>query len=140
VFFCVLFVCKCLLPPGDNPIAVNKYVIQVCTHPWRLVTRTSKFRMVLRNILWAVNSELTSCHLAPRVLRSLLDFWEICAPPALHILRLLQPFSQFLTICRCMNCEVRNASLAILQTGIDFGSKHLVRRRTPARLWKGKKQ
>jgi hypothetical protein len=25
VLFCVLFVCKCVLPPGDNPIAVNKY-------------------------------------------------------------------------------------------------------------------
>ena len=25
--FCVLFVCKCVLPPGDNPIAVNKYII-----------------------------------------------------------------------------------------------------------------
>jgi len=25
VFFCVLFVCKCVLPPGDNPFAVNKY-------------------------------------------------------------------------------------------------------------------
>jgi hypothetical protein len=24
--FCVLFVCKCVLPPGDNPIAVNKYI------------------------------------------------------------------------------------------------------------------
>jgi hypothetical protein len=23
----VLFVCKCVLPPGDNPIAVNKYII-----------------------------------------------------------------------------------------------------------------
>ena len=23
VLFCVLFVCKCVLPPGDNPIAVN---------------------------------------------------------------------------------------------------------------------
>jgi hypothetical protein len=22
-----LFVCKCVLPPGDNPIAVNKYII-----------------------------------------------------------------------------------------------------------------
>jgi hypothetical protein len=22
-----LFVCKCVLPPGDNPIAVNKYTI-----------------------------------------------------------------------------------------------------------------
>jgi len=27
VSFYVLFVCKCVLPPGDNPIAVNKYVI-----------------------------------------------------------------------------------------------------------------
>jgi hypothetical protein len=25
VLFCVLFVCECVLPPGDNPIAVNKY-------------------------------------------------------------------------------------------------------------------
>ena len=25
--FYVLFVCKCVLPPGDNPIAVNKYHI-----------------------------------------------------------------------------------------------------------------
>jgi hypothetical protein len=27
VLFYVLFVCKCVLPPRDNPIAVNKYVI-----------------------------------------------------------------------------------------------------------------
>ena len=27
VLFFVLFVCKCVLPPGDNPIAVNIYVI-----------------------------------------------------------------------------------------------------------------
>jgi hypothetical protein len=26
VLFCVLFVCKCVLPPGDNPTAVNKYI------------------------------------------------------------------------------------------------------------------
>jgi hypothetical protein len=26
--FYVLFVCKCVLPLGDNPIAVNKYIIQ----------------------------------------------------------------------------------------------------------------
>jgi len=25
--FYVLFVCKCVLPPGDNPIALNKYII-----------------------------------------------------------------------------------------------------------------
>ena len=27
VLFYVLLVCKCVLPPGDNPIAVNKYSI-----------------------------------------------------------------------------------------------------------------
>jgi len=27
VLFCVLFVCKCVLPPGDNLIAVNEYII-----------------------------------------------------------------------------------------------------------------
>jgi len=27
VLFYVLFVCKCVLPPGDNQIAVNKYII-----------------------------------------------------------------------------------------------------------------
>jgi len=27
MLFYVLFVCKCVLPPGDNPIAVNKYII-----------------------------------------------------------------------------------------------------------------
>jgi len=27
VLFYVLFMCKCVLPPGDNPIAVNKYII-----------------------------------------------------------------------------------------------------------------
>jgi len=27
LFYVLLFVCKCVLPPGDNPIAVNKYII-----------------------------------------------------------------------------------------------------------------
>jgi hypothetical protein len=26
VLFYVLFVCKCVLPPGDNPTAINKYI------------------------------------------------------------------------------------------------------------------
>jgi len=29
VLFYLLFVCKCVLPPGDNPIAVNKYIISL---------------------------------------------------------------------------------------------------------------
>jgi len=27
VLFYVLFLCKCVLPPGDNTIAVNKYIV-----------------------------------------------------------------------------------------------------------------
>jgi hypothetical protein len=30
VLFCVLFVFKCVLPPGDNPIVISKYIISVC--------------------------------------------------------------------------------------------------------------
>jgi len=26
MLFYILFVCKCVLPPGDNPVAVNKYI------------------------------------------------------------------------------------------------------------------
>jgi hypothetical protein len=29
VLFYVLFVCKCVLPQGDNPITVNKYIISI---------------------------------------------------------------------------------------------------------------
>ena len=31
LLFYVLFVCKCVLPPGDNPIAVNKYILSYNT-------------------------------------------------------------------------------------------------------------
>jgi len=37
VLFYVLFVCKCVLPPGDNPIAVNKYIISYFKTPALLV-------------------------------------------------------------------------------------------------------
>jgi hypothetical protein len=30
VLFCVLFVCKCILPSDDNPTAVNKYINKPC--------------------------------------------------------------------------------------------------------------
>jgi len=59
--FYVLFVCKCVLPPGDNPIAVNKYIsilgqsartiyyLHVCLLPSSndllLRTRKTDFRM-----------------------------------------------------------------------------------------------
>ena len=33
VLFYVLFVCECVLPPGDKPIAVNKYIKDnLCQH------------------------------------------------------------------------------------------------------------
>ena len=31
MFFYVLFVCKCVLPPCDNPIAVNKHISYIKT-------------------------------------------------------------------------------------------------------------
>ena len=31
VLYYVLFVCKCVLPPGDNPTAVNKYIIYIAS-------------------------------------------------------------------------------------------------------------
>jgi hypothetical protein len=41
VLFCVVFVCKCVLPPGDNPIAVNKYIISY--HKTVITFRTLSF-------------------------------------------------------------------------------------------------
>jgi len=38
VLFYVLFVCKCVLPPGDNPIAVNKYIIFMLSSHQRVTT------------------------------------------------------------------------------------------------------
>jgi dipeptide/tripeptide permease len=35
VLFYVLFVCKGLLPPGDNPIAVNKYILSYILYDLR---------------------------------------------------------------------------------------------------------
>jgi hypothetical protein len=34
VMFCVLFMCKCVLPPGVNPIAVDKY-INIGINKWK---------------------------------------------------------------------------------------------------------
>jgi hypothetical protein len=36
VLFYILFVCKCVLPPGDNPITVNKYIIINIFRPYIL--------------------------------------------------------------------------------------------------------
>ena len=37
VLFHVLFVCKCVLPPGDNPTAVNKYIISYFPSPFLII-------------------------------------------------------------------------------------------------------
>jgi len=45
VLFYVLFVCKCVLPPGNNPIAVNKYIISYC-----LITRLKDMYLNILNV------------------------------------------------------------------------------------------
>jgi len=54
VLFYVLFVCKCVLPPGDNPIAVNKYIISTRSQRGEFRT-TSQLRQgeTLRLLLWS---------------------------------------------------------------------------------------
>jgi hypothetical protein len=52
VLFYVLFVCKCVLALGDNPVAVNKYIISVlhvstCT---LAVLRPVNTKIIQRNI------------------------------------------------------------------------------------------
>ena len=49
VLFYVLFVCKCVLPPGDNPIAVNKYIISYTFAPKSTPHLNSS--MLLHNLL-----------------------------------------------------------------------------------------
>jgi hypothetical protein len=45
VLYYVLFVCKCVLPPGDNPIAVNKYInIKMYIYTYIYTYANLKFR------------------------------------------------------------------------------------------------
>ena len=44
MLFYELFVCKCVLPPGDNPIAVNKYIIS-----YHIIVSSRKVYTTLRN-------------------------------------------------------------------------------------------
>jgi hypothetical protein len=51
--FCVLFVCKCVLPPGDKPIAVNKYIIKhVYVINTYVVVGQMKIAMECKNAFW----------------------------------------------------------------------------------------
>jgi hypothetical protein len=45
VLFYILFVCKCVLPPGDNPSAVNKYII-ISSSPYKNLSSSVKSCMV----------------------------------------------------------------------------------------------
>ena len=57
VLFYILFVCKCVLPPGDNPIAVNKYhiYIYICMY---ISYKSRKLANKLRRELHYVNIEV----------------------------------------------------------------------------------
>jgi hypothetical protein len=41
VLFYVLFVCKCVLPPGDNPTAINKYISYQVIVTWKVCREES---------------------------------------------------------------------------------------------------
>jgi hypothetical protein len=55
LLFCVLFVCKCVLPPGDNPITVNK-----CMYTYLSIG----FFLLLMNSLCVFADAITALSLA----------------------------------------------------------------------------
>jgi hypothetical protein len=71
----VLFVCKCVLPPGDNPIAVNKYIISyhfshllvllhvnvTQAHTDNYMSRYKHWNVILRPIAVTVRSNTWDC-------------------------------------------------------------------------------
>jgi hypothetical protein len=59
MLFYVLFVCKCVLPPGDKPIAVNKYIVSNIS---RLVSFTSRALYSLTSVpSWSLPNRLCEC-------------------------------------------------------------------------------
>jgi hypothetical protein len=54
VLLCALIVCKCVLPPGDNPIAVNKYHIisYIISYIICVFVRVLYCVCVLGNMIW----------------------------------------------------------------------------------------
>jgi hypothetical protein len=46
LLFYALFACKCVLPPGDNPIAVNKYIIS-----YHIISYIILYHIVLYHII-----------------------------------------------------------------------------------------
>jgi len=53
VLFYVFFVCKCVLPPGDNPNAVNKYII----------SHHISYHISLYHIIWYIIYHIISYHI-----------------------------------------------------------------------------
>jgi hypothetical protein len=50
VLFYVLVLCKCVLPPGDNPTAVNKYHKNVSTNQWLTILFFFRVRTMMIRI------------------------------------------------------------------------------------------
>ena len=70
----------------QNQIFQNLYQLQRCTNPGHQVAQVTKFWMVMPNICGSsVWNLLHMTHLAPRILKWLLEFWS-CAPLAWYIL------------------------------------------------------
>jgi len=64
VLFYILFVCKCVLPPGDNPTAVNKYINIIIII---FILRTPAFKAYCA--IWVRRSNFrhqASPHVSPR--------------------------------------------------------------------------
>ena len=82
VLFYVLFVCKCLLTPGDNPIAVNKYIISyiitapmgrtACTEPQCLYKGALYLFLPLQGV-----QETNRCITGSKVMVHFLHHWHI---------------------------------------------------------------
>jgi hypothetical protein len=53
VLFYALFVCKCVLPPGDNPTAVNKYIIT----KYRVKNHVTPRRAIFSILCYSLPSE-----------------------------------------------------------------------------------
>ena len=87
LLFCVLFVCKCVLPPGDNPIAVNKHINNIIS-----INKTIylKQTMSLRHALLQLFSIYSLCYMYCFFDR------EICFE-LLH-----QHFPQYSYVCVCV--------------------------------------
>ena len=96
VLFYMLFVCKCVLLPGDNPIAVNKYIITVVYPSFYLqnsrklgLSHSEKNNLVFGNIVWSKIFEYKG---EKRYFSSsylLLFLWSKCSPKLPRLNQLL---------------------------------------------------